>query len=258
MTEPTAGPVIEIENLSFSYNGAPVLENVTVRIDRFDYVSAVGPNGGGKTTLLKLILGLLKPNRGTIRVLGRSPEQARSRIGYVPQYFQFDSQFPIRVLDVVLMGRLHGSGQIGRYRRSDREAAVQALGEVGLPDVGHRPFSELSGGQRQRILIARALATHPELLLLDEPTAHIDAAAQEELVRFLHDLNQRLTVIMVTHDVGFISSYVKSVMCVNRRVVMHPTQEITGAIICELYGADVRHIDHRHTKPPATGEKIDE
>lgn len=247
----TNNAIVEFDNVSFSYNGTPVLEDVSFRIDPLDFVSAVGPNGGGKTTMLKLMLGLIKPDRGKIKIFGKSPEQIRQRIGYVAQHFQFDSLFPIRVIDVVLMGRLRGSFSGGRYKQADHKVALRALQEVDLADLRDRHISELSGGQRQRVLIARALATEPELLLLDEPTAHIDVAIQEELMGFLGELNQRLTVIMVTHDVAFVSSFVKSVLCVNRRVVIHPTREVTGEIICELYGGDVRHIDHhQHLSVP--------
>ena len=239
-----ADPAIDIAGLSFAYNGSPALADVTVNIDRLDFVSVVGPNGGGKTTLLKLIIGLLKPDRGTVRVLGRSPSEARSRIGYVSQQFNFDLLFPIRVIDVVLMGRLTGSLGSGHYRAGDREAAERALKEVALADLSRRHFSELSGGQRQRVLIARALATDPELLLLDEPTAHVDMAAQKDLMEFLHRLNDRLTIIMVTHDVAFVSAYVKSVLCVNLGVVKHPTRDITGEIISNLYGGHVRYVSH--------------
>jgi zinc transport system ATP-binding protein len=256
MTPTSDEAVVRFENVTFSYNSAPALENVSFTIQPLDFVSAVGPNGGGKTTLLKLMLGLVRPQKGTVRVFGKSPEAARRRIGYVSQQFEFDAMFPIRVIDVVLMGRLTGSLLGSRYRQADRKAAVKALHEVDLSDLRDRHISELSGGQRQRVLIARALATEPELLLLDEPTAHVDVAAQDELFNFLHQLNQRLTVLIVTHDVAYVSSYVKSVLCVNRNnVVMHPTKEITGELICELYGGDVRHISHQHIHKPDDPEE---
>jgi len=254
MAEKTAAPVVEISGLTYAYNSAPVLENVNVRIDPLEFVSVVGPNGGGKTTLLKLIIGLLKPKRGSIRVFGRPPGEARRLIGYVSQQFNFDMLFPIRVIDVVLMGRLSGSMRSGHYTRADREAADRALEEGNLTEFRYRHFSELSGGQRQRVLIARALATEPDLLLLDEPTAHVDMHAQEELLDFLHQLNARLAIIMVTHDVAFVSSHVKSVLCVNRTIVKHPPREITGEMISNLYGGYVRYVRHDHIDEPHHGE----
>ncbi len=243
MTAPV--PVVTIRGLDFAYNGSPILRNVNLEIAARDSLCIVGPNGGGKTTLLKLILGLLQPTRGEIRVLGERPEKASLRVGYVPQYAHYDPLFPVTVLDVVLMGRLDRLA-IGPYTRQDREAARAALAEMGLADLERRLFAEISGGQRQRTLIARALAASGELLLLDEPTANIDAAAEEHLFEVLKKLNQRLTVMLVTHDVGFASKFFKSIACVNREVVIHPTSELTGELIRNMYGGDIRMIRHDH------------
>ncbi|HNR35338.1 MAG TPA: ABC transporter ATP-binding protein [Candidatus Hydrogenedentes bacterium] len=237
---------VVFDNVSFAYEGEPVLSDVNLRIDDGDFVSIIGPNGGGKTTLLKLILGLLRPQMGSIRVLDRPPVQARSQVGYVPQFFQFDTSFPVRVLDVVLMGRLHRIPFAGRYRPEDRESAKSALRDVELGDMASSPFAALSGGQRQRALIARALASEPRLLLLDEPTANIDPAVQNELFRLLDELSRRLTILMVTHDIGFVSSSIRRVVCVNRTVVVHPTSELTGGAIADLYRSDVRLVRHDH------------
>ena len=185
-----------------------------------DLVSLIGPNGGGKTTLFRLLLGLLKPNRGTIRVFGEPPERVRTRMGYVPQHTSFDPRFPISVRDMVAMGRLTGRST-GPYRADDREAAGQALDEVGLAELADRSFADLSGGQRQRILIARALASGPELLLLDEPTANVDRAAEARLYELLGELNRRLTILMASHDVGFVTKFVKQCLCVNRSAVSY-------------------------------------
>jgi zinc transport system ATP-binding protein len=244
-------PVIEIRHVSFTYDGLLALEDVDLAIADRDFVSVVGPNGGGKTTLLKLVLGLLVPTRGTIRVFGLPPEQARPRIGYLPQNVQVDLRFPVSVMDVVLMGRLSPSRWAGPFRRGDREAAERALSEVRLLELRDRPFSVLSGGQRQRALIARALAAEPDLLLMDEPTASLDIAAEQELYDLLDGLNDRLTIVLVSHDIGFVSQVVKTVVCVKRRVVVHPTSEITGEItdeiIREVYGGEMRLIRHdRH------------
>ena len=239
-------PVIAIENVSFNYNGSPVLEDVSFTVAERDFVSLVGPNGGGKTTLLKLMLGLLVPTSGRVRIFGGNPVTGRPRIGYLPQHSQVDPRFPANVTDVTLMGRVSKSRNIGPYRKVDREAAWRALRQVDLYDDRHRPFADLSGGQRQRVLIARALAAEPELLLLDEPTASLDVRVEEELYELLKELNERLTIVLVSHDLGFVSQFVKSVVCVKRRVVVHPTSEITGAIIQEIYGGDVRMVRHDH------------
>ena len=240
-------PIVTFENVSFSYDGFLILQDVNLTVNERDFLCLVGPNAGGKTTLLKLILGLLKPEKGTIRVFGQQPEKIRTRIGYMPQHAWLDPQFPVNVLDVVLMGRLGNGKTFGPFRRSDKDAAADALRKVEMYELRNSQFSTLSGGQRQRVLIARALVSAPELLLLDEPTANIDAVIETELYDILRQLNEHITIILVTHDLGFVSSYVKSVGCVNRRVVVHPTSEITGETINEIYGCDMRIVRHdRH------------
>jgi zinc transport system ATP-binding protein len=186
-----------------------------------------------------------RPERGTVKILGGTPERERGRLGYVPQFGRFDPLFPVSVLDVVQMGRL-GRRSLGPYGREDKEATLKALAEVGLEDTARRPFSDLSGGQRQRVLIARALATHPEILLLDEPTANVDRLATDKLYDLLVELNRRLTILLVSHDLGIVSRFASSVVCVNKTVFVHPTHELTGDMIRELYGGDtalVRHDD---------------
>ena len=236
--------VIAIEGLTFRYDGAPVLEDVNLTISEKEFVWVVGPNGGGKTTLLKLILGLLRPVRGIVRVFGRSPGKARPRIGYMPQYVRLDPQFPVDVMDIVLMGRLGNGVQWGPHRKHDKEAAAQALREVGLWEKHGHSFSTLSGGQQRRLLIARALACKPDLLLLDEPTANLDLVVEQELFELLRKLNQRLTIVMVSHDPAFVSQFVERVVCVNRRVAVHPTSEMEEEIMNELYGRRVRLVRH--------------
>ena len=242
----TIQPVIEIENLSFSYNGFRVLEDVDLTVDQGDFISIVGPNAGGKTTLLKLILGLLKPTSGNVRVFGKPPIKVRSRIGYMPQHASLDPLFPVSVMDVVLMGRLGNGSKLGLFGRSDKEAAAGALRQVELYEIRKRPFSALSGGQAQRVLIARALVSEPELLILDEPTSNVDTVVETELFEILNQLNEQMTVAVVTHDLGFVSRYVKRVACVNRKVVVHPTSEITGEMINEIYGQNMHMVRHDH------------
>ena len=241
-------PVIKITDLNFSYQEHPVLEAVNLEIQEGELGSIVGPNGGGKTTLLKLILGLLQPNRGIIEVFGEKPEKGRRKIGYMPQHAHLDPLFPVSVLNVVLMGQLgKQSGSLfGGYPRQAIETARGALNEVGLSDCEEDSFHQLSGGQRQRVLIARALCTEPQLLLLDEPTANIDQRSEENLYETLVRLNRRMTILLVSHDLGFVSQVVKSVICVNRQVVIHPTSSINGTLIKEIYGGDFNLVRHDH------------
>lgn len=236
---------IRIRDLSFAYEQIQVLCNVHLDIWPADSICIVGPNGGGKTTLIKLILGLLSPDQGTIRIFDLKPEEARLRIGYVPQYANYDPQFPISVRDVVLMGRLGGSLR-GKYSSTDRELAHAALEKTGLAELAGRSFASISGGQRQRTLIARALASGGEILILDEPTANIDHESEVRFFDLLQELNQHMTILMVTHDVGFAASFFKRIACVNRQVIIHPTSELTGRLIQEMYGGDLQMIRHDH------------
>lgn len=248
-------PILKADNVSFSYGRTPALIDVSLNIEEHDFVWMVGPNGGGKTTLLKLFLGLLKPDMGKVTVLGRRPGQTRHLIGYMPQHAQLDPQFPVDVMSMVLMGRTGNTHPIGRYSSADREAARAALAEVGLESLAGRPFSAMSGGQQRRLLIARALAADPKILLLDEPTANLDLHVEDELFELLRTLSTRLTILMVSHDTAFVSPSVKSVVCVNRHVHVHPTAEVDSEIMSELYGRPIRIIRHdRHFETEAEGE----
>ena len=238
-------PVISMRNVAFSYGGLPVLEEVCFSVGPREAVCMVGPNGGGKTTLVKLMLGLLTPQRGEVRLFGQSPRRSRRRVGYMPQHMQYDPRFPISVLDVVLMGQL--SGGTLWYSRSDRWAAIAALEQVDMARYRRQSFCALSGGQRQRVLIARALCCEPELLVLDEPTANIDTLGEARLIELLEELNRQMAIIMVSHDLGIVSGLVERVICVNRRVATHPTDELTGESIRNLYGGDVRLVRHDKT-----------
>jgi zinc transport system ATP-binding protein len=245
---------IDIAGLHFAYGEVPVLEDVTLAVAPGEFLGLVGPNAGGKSTLLKLILGLLKPSAGRIRVLGEPPRRARRRIGYVPQYPGFARDFPISVEDVVLMGRFGLGfglrsglgGRLGPWARADRAAASAALDEVEALDLRRRQIGTLSGGQLQRVLLARALVGEPKLLILDEPTANIDQRLEGEIFELLAQLNRRLTIVVVSHDIAFISAYVSRVACLNRTLVCHATDSINGRIIEDLYGEHVRRIQHAH------------
>ncbi|MCK5378022.1 MAG: ABC transporter ATP-binding protein [Acidobacteria bacterium] len=244
----SATPVIDVQNVSFAFGHVePVLRDVSFTVDRGDFASIIGPNGGGKTTLVKLILGLLSPQSGNIRVFGQSPEQARPRIGAMPQHAVTDAHFPIRVIDVVLMGCLRPGRNFGPFSAADRAAASEAIARVGIEGLEHHAYSKLSGGQRQRVLLARAIAPKPELLLLDEPEAGLDRKVEQDFFDLLEQLNQESTVVLVSHDLGFVASFVRTVICVHGTVDVHPTSHLDGSVINTLYGGDVHIVHHdRH------------
>jgi zinc transport system ATP-binding protein len=244
---------VELTGVSLSLNGSLVLDGVTLRVARGDYVAVVGPNGSGKTTLLKLILGLLQPDRGTVRVLGGPPGKVRGAVGYVPQHFRFDPKFPIRVLDVVSMGRL-ASARWGSLSSSDRETVREALDRVEMGSFARRPIGMLSGGELQRVLIARALAQRPRLILLDEPTASLDDRIGRSVWELFEDLSREMAVVVVSHDIGAVSRRVGSVACLmNRRLYRHARKDLTPAILEALYGGPIELLEHGHS-PSASGE----
>ncbi len=236
-------PAIEIEGLTYSFHGVTVLEDVNLSIRKGEFVALIGPNGGGKTTLLKLILGLWRPDTGTVRIFGKSPRQMSHRIGYVPQDIHINRHFPVSALDVVLMGKM-GPGQKKFWHSAeDRLIAHQALGRMGMGDYCNRRIGELSGGQRQRVLIARALVTEPDILLLDEPTSNIDSQGQGDFYELLKELNETVTILLVSHDVMILSSYVKSVACVNRKIHYHDEPEVTGDMM-NMFHCPVEIVAH--------------
>jgi zinc transport system ATP-binding protein len=235
-------PIIEMENVSFAYNGQTVLREVNLAIPQGDFVAVIGPNGGGKTTLLRLMLGLLKPDTGHIRLLGRPAGRAVRHIGYVRQDVHINQSFPISALEVVLMGMRDPRRRWGHHGAEDRREALQALERMEMAAFAKRRIGELSGGQRQRVFIARALVTRPRLLLLDEPTASIDTKGQADFYRMLKDLNQDVTILVVSHDLLVISTYVKSVACVNKRLHYHRQAEITGEMMETMYPCTVEEV----------------
>lgn len=238
-----AGNAIELERVSFSYNRAPVIVNASLTVQEGEFVYVIGPNGGGKTTLLKLMVGLLKPRSGVVRVFGLPPERARHRTGYVAQLSSHDPLVPVTVRDVVLMGRLTAN-HIGGYEKGDFAAVERALERLGILELADKQFADLSGGQKQRVLIARALAGEPDLLLLDEPTANVDPVAREEIMAILECLKQEITIVMVSHEVWFVPQVVTKVVCVNRTVAVHPTSEVSAETIDRIYGKETRLVRH--------------
>ena len=228
-------PAISFRDVSFSYSETPVLKGVSFSIAPGSFVGLIGPNGGGKSTILKLIMGFLEPKEGEISLFGLKPSLGSSCIGYVPQALQFDRQFPISALEVVLEGCLSPNRFWPRYRASDREKALCALDQVGLKDFSESPFGSLSGGQAQRVLIARALASHPKILLLDEPTAMVDAQAELDIYALLKELKGRMTILMVTHDLNAIVQDMELVLCAQKQVVSLRPEEVCAHFAVGLY-----------------------
>lgn len=237
---------VSIQGLWVCRGGHPVLEEINLEIDRGDFLGLIGPNGGGKSTLLKAMLGLIEPDRGSVRIFGVSPKEARMRVGYLPQKATFDQSFPVRVLDVVLMGRFMRAGLLRRYSREDLAAARHALEAVGMAHLQGREIGELSGGEQQRVFVARSIVSDPELLLLDEPTAGVDVSQQTEFYDLLSRLNSRMntTIVLVSHDVTAISRHVNKIACLNQRLYYHGSGELTPEDIERAYGCPVEMIAH--------------
>ncbi len=225
------------------YGKVVVLRDLTFTVPERESLCVVGPNGGGKSTLLKVLLGLVRASKGVVTVLGKAPREARSRIGYMPQQIQIDPLFPIDVEGIVRMGRLSPRG-LGFYGKADRAATRRALEEVDLWEARKEAFINLSGGMKQRVLIARALVNNPEVLLLDEPTAMVDAHIEARLLSHLKELHRRMTILLVSHDAAFVSSLVDQVLCVNGTAELHPVMKVEDRALRRLYGDDVQAVVH--------------
>ncbi len=238
--------VAQLRQVTYAYNKHPVLEDVDLTIYSGDFAAIIGPNGGGKTTLLKLLLGLLKPQSGSVTLFGDTPSKSVHRVGYVPQDAHMHRFFPLTVLELTLMGRLGPGHFFRRYTARDVSAAEAALDRMEMLPYKKARLDELSGGQRQRVFIARALASEPDALFLDEPAAGVDSAGQTDLYSHLKELNDRITILVVTHDLLVLSTYVKSVVCVNRSVIHHPSPEVTEDMLRLGYSCPVELLGHGH------------
>ena len=236
--------VIDLKDVWFYYGRLPVLEKINFSVKKHDFVGIIGPNGGGKTTLLKIILGIIRPQKGEVKIFGRSPHEGRKKIGYVPQVAKFDREFPISVREVVLMGRLSKKRTGSRYDEEDRKKAENALKSVDMLEYSSRQINELSGGQLQRVLVARALAAEPELLLLDEPMSSIDPEMQKSFYEMLNRLKRKMAILLVTHDVTAASVYIDKIACLNRKLFYHGKTKEGIKHLEETYQCPVELLAH--------------
>ncbi|HZL76803.1 MAG TPA: metal ABC transporter ATP-binding protein [Bacteroidales bacterium] len=233
--------LLEIKSLSASYDRNIVLRDIDFRVNENDFIGVIGPNGGGKTTLLKLILGLLKPTKGSITF--NSELLSANTIGYLPQISTGDINYPVTVTDVVLSGMMIKKKILSRMSSDDKKRAGMVIGELGLKGLEKSPMNELSGGQLQRVFLGRAIIGDPRLLLLDEPGNFVDSTFENDFYEKLKELNSRMAILMVSHDIGMISSHVKSYACVNRSLHYHPSSEISNEQLL-AYGCPIQLITH--------------
>jgi len=213
--------LLEVKNLSFAYEKQKVLEDISLHVEEKDFLAIIGPNGGGKSTLLKLILGIYTPKIGEINILGKKAKFSLQNVGYVPQNTNINIDFPIKVVEVVMMGHVEGKRPLFGYGKSEKLCAIGALTQVGMSDFAESKIASLSGGQRQRVMIARALCANPKILMLDEPTSSIDVTGQREIYELLKVLNKDITVIVVSHDISVILEYANKVAHINKYLSFH-------------------------------------
>ena len=245
-------PIITIRDLGVRYDGTVALEHVDLDIYADDFIGIIGPNGGGKSTLVKAILGLA-PYSGTITLHKSLMRNSRPHIGYLPQISNFDRAFPISVREVVMSGLQGEHGIFGRYSHEERRRVNEVLAQASLYDLAKRPVGELSGGQLQRVMLCRAIISEPRLLILDEPANFVDNRFENELYNLLHHLSERMTIVMVSHDIGTISSVVRSIVCVNRHVHRHDSNVITEEQLLN-YNCPIQIISHGNIPHTVLGE----
>ena len=237
--------IVQVKGVSVHYGNTCALENVNLDIIEGDFLGVIGPNGGGKTTFLKTLLGFIKPSEGSIIIQGNSSARTQIKIGYVPQHTGFERSFPINVLDVVLMGLIEKKELLfRRFSAKEKEAAVCVMEQVGIAELKNRQIGQLSGGQMQKVLLSRTLLQKPELLLLDEPTASMDAVSRTKIYEILIALNKEITIVAVTHDTDFISSHIKTIACLNKKLYYHGEPGLDEALIQQVYGCPIELLAH--------------
>lgn len=236
--------LIKVENIEAGYENKTILKKVSFEIKSRDFIGVIGPNGGGKTTLLKVLLGLITPFQGRISyTFGNQHRDFRKSIGYLPQQNNIDKRFPISVREVVLSGLLSEKSFFKKYTRADMQKADRLLEENGLWDIRSNPVGEISGGQLQRVFLSRALISSPKLLILDEPDTFVDNRFEHELYMKLKELNKELAILLVSHDIGTISSYIKTIACVNTRLHYHNSNKISSEQL-KVYNCPIDLISH--------------
>ena len=237
--------LISINDVTTGYENQPILNHINLTIRQNDFIGIIGPNGGGKTTLLKLILGQLSPWSGKLTY----HNDVRNHIGYLPQYNRIDKQFPIRIEEVVLSGLQSQKRIWGRYTAADKEKASKIMKKCGIDHIAQCNIGSASGGELQRALLCRALISQPKLLVLDEPNTYVDNKFEKELYQLLKEVNEQMAIIMVSHDLGTITSYVKTIACVNRNLHYHHSNTITQD---QLYSYDCPILLITHGNIPHT------
>lgn len=237
-------PIVSLKGVTVSYQSVVAIEDASLSIYQDDFIGIIGPNGGGKTTLIKAILGMIDYS-GEVNFAAELFRGSERLVGYLPQQSNFDRAFPISVLEVVMSGLLGEKGFWGRYRGAERHRAMQLLESVGIAAVAEKAIGEISGGQMQRALLCRAIISEPKLLILDEPTNFVDNNFEKELYALLRELNKRMAIVMVSHDIGTITSTVKSIVCVNRTVHRHDSNIITQEQL-DNYHCPIQIVSHGH------------
>lgn len=237
------GKILELKSVYAGYNDEVILKDVSFEIFDDDFIGIIGPNGGGKTTLLNVILGLIKPFKGSVVFYDDHQNERNNKIGYLPQINKIDKKFPITVNEVVLSGLIYGTGVFGRYSKQQIKKAEDTLKRIGICDLKKLTIGELSGGQIQKVLLARAIVSSPRLLILDEPNTFVDNQFEGELYEILKDLNKEMAIVIVSHDVGTISSYIKTIACVNRDLHYHNSNKISQEQLA-TYNCPIKLITH--------------